>query len=79
MKEFLKEIFTDAKGRIEVKIVLGVPIIIIAVVYGIFSAVVLKAPDWTGFGALSGLGIGLIGGTAVTDAIIDNQRTVDEK
>jgi hypothetical protein len=66
---FIIDIFTDAKGRPEIKIILGVPIIIIAVGYGI------KTHDWTGFSALMGFGVGLIGGTAITDALIDRAPT----
>jgi hypothetical protein len=61
----IKEIFTDAAGRIEIKMILGVPMFIAAVVYGII------ARDWVGFGALMGSALGLMGITAVGDAAID--------
>ena len=65
MKDFFKQIFTDAAGRIEVKMILGVPMFIGAVVYGIL------ARDWVGFTALMGTALGLMGLTAAGDAIID--------
>jgi len=74
MIKFLIEVFTDANGRPEIKMILGVPIIIIAVFYGIFSSVIMNSPDWTGFGALSGLGLALIGTTAVADSLIDRNN-----
>ena len=61
----IKEIFTDAAGRIEIKMILGVPMFVAAVVYGII------ARDWVGFGALMGSALGLMGITAVGDAAID--------
>ena len=68
IKKFLKEINTDALGRIEIKNVLGVPIIIVSVVYGIASK------DWVGFTALFTGGVSLLFGTAVTDAKIDKAQ-----
>ena len=61
----IKEIFTDAAGRIEIKMILGVPMFVAAVVYGII------AKDWVGFGALMGSALGLMGITAAGDAAID--------
>jgi len=61
----IKEIFTDAAGRIEIKMILGVPMFVAAVVYGII------ARDWVGFGALMGSALGLMGITAAGDAAID--------
>ena len=63
----IKEIFTDAAGRIEIKMILGVPMFVAAVVYGII------ARDWVGFGALMGSALGLMGITAVGDAAIDKK------
>ena len=63
----IKEIFTDAAGRIEIKMILGVPMFIAAVVYGII------ARDWVGFGALMGSALGLMGITAAGDAAIDKK------
>lgn len=61
----LAHCFTDAKMRPEIKLVLGVPILITAVVYGIVSK------DWIGFAALAGTAGTLLGITAVTDAALD--------
>jgi hypothetical protein len=63
----IKEIFTDAAGRIEIKMILGVPMFVAAVVYGII------AKDWVGFGALMGSALGLMGITAAGDAAIDKK------
>jgi hypothetical protein len=63
----IKEIFTDAAGRIEIKMILGVPMFVSAVVYGII------AKDWVGFGALMGSALGLMGITAAGDAAIDKK------
>lgn len=65
MKEFFKQIFTDAKGRPEIKMIFGIPLFIGAVVYGILVR------DWVGFGALMGTALGLMGLTAAGDAVID--------
>lgn len=65
MRDFLRGLFTDAKGRPEIKVVLGVPIILAAVVYGLASR------DWGGFATVSAFGVGLLGGAAVADAAID--------
>ena len=61
----LSHCFTDAKMRPEVKLVLGVPMMVAAVVYGIASR------DWIGFGALSGVALFLFGLTTAADAKID--------
>lgn len=62
---FLTQIFTDAAGRPEIKMILGVLIIVVAVVD-------LLARDSLGrFGALSGLGLTLVGVTAAADAAYD--------
>lgn len=59
------EIFTDANKRPEIKNILGVPIIVAAVIYGIISR------DWVGFTALSGFGVGLLFGSTIADAKLD--------
>jgi hypothetical protein len=65
---FFRESFTDARGRPEIKMILGVPILIAAVVYG------FKTGDWkSGFLALSGLGVTLVGGTAIADGFNDSR------
>ena len=61
----LAHLVTDAKMRPEVKLVLGIPIMVAAVIYGIASR------DWVGFGALSGVALVLLGITAAADAQID--------
>lgn len=68
MKEFFKQIFTDALGRPEIKMILGVPMFIGAIAYGIV------ARDWIGFGALIGTALGLMGLTTLGDAVIDKTR-----
>ena len=61
----LSHLVTDAKMRPEIKLVLGIPILVAAVIYGIASR------DWVGFGALSGVALVLLGITAAADAQID--------
>ena len=69
VKEFFRQIFTDAKNRPEIKMILGVPIIIIAVVFLLIGKLDLER-----FGALSGLGALLIGATTVADGFIDRDN-----
>ena len=66
--KIISEIFTDASGRPEIKNILGVPIVVIAVIYGI------KSRDWVGFAALSGFGVGLIFGSTIADSKIDASK-----
>ena len=61
----LSHLVTDAKMRPEIKLILGIPILMAAVVYGMVSR------DWIGFGALSGVALLLFGITAAADAQID--------
>ena len=61
----LSHLVTDAKMRPEIKLILGIPILVAAVVYGMVSR------DWIGFGALSGVALLLFGITAAADAKID--------
>lgn len=68
MKEFFKQIFTDAAGRPEIKMVIGVPAAIVAIVYGVV------AKDWVGFGAIMGTALTLMGLTTAGDAVIDRTR-----
>jgi len=71
MQNLLKHIFTDALGRPEIKTILGVPIAIGAVIYGMISK------DWAGFDKLAIFAGGLLGVTAVTDALIDYKKPID--
>ena len=61
----LSHLVTDAKMRPEIKLILGIPILMASVVYGMVSR------DWIGFGALSGVALLLFGITAAADAKID--------
>lgn len=63
----MKEIFTDAKGRPEIKMIIGIPLLVAAVAYGMLSK------DWLGFGALSGTALALAGLTTAGDAAIDGK------
>ena len=67
MKWFFKGVFTDAKDRPEIKMILGVPILVIAVVFLICGKI-----DLSQFGALAGLGGSLIGVTTIADGFIDH-------
>lgn len=64
----LKEIFTDAAGRPEVKMIIGIPLSVAAVIYGIISK------DWTGFGAMAGFAASLFVATTAGDAAIDKTK-----
>ena len=66
MRSLLKQCFTDALGRPEPKMMLGVLVLIVAVVYGIWKR------DWEGFKCLAGTGLILVGATTVADAKIDH-------
>lgn len=64
---FVGHFFTDAKLRPEVKMVIAVPLLIVAVIYG------MATKDWVGFGAMSGVSLVLMGITAAGDAAIDRK------
>ena len=64
---FLKECFTDAKGRPEIKMILGVPLIIFSVYY------LIRYKDLNGAIYIGGLGTTLVGGTAITDSLLDKK------
>ena len=68
MKAFFKEIFTDAAGRVEVKMIFGVPLFIGSVVY------VVIARDIAVFGALMGTALSLMGLSTFGDAAIDRLK-----
>ena len=72
MRKFFAEIFTDTKGRPEIKMILGVLFVLIGLGYGIYAALHGKA-DWTGFTAITGFGVTLIGATAIADAANDSK------
>ena len=65
IKASFAQVFTDAAGRPEVKVVLGVPILLAAAIY------LLAGGDLARFGALSGVGLSLLGVTAAADASYD--------
>ena len=64
---YLLGLITDAKGRPEPKMILGIPILVAAVVD------LLIRRELAVFGALSGLGVALVSGAAIADASIDAQ------
>jgi len=77
-KDWIKEIFTDSKGRPEIKNILGIPATLIGLVIGSIAGIksLIVADfnyDWAGWGIFMGVAIGLIVTTAVTDGIIDSQ------
>jgi hypothetical protein len=67
MLNFLKGGLTDAKGRLEIKVVLGMILIIFAPVY----LIIWKDLDGAKF--MGALGALLLGVTAVADGFIDNK------
>ena len=68
MKAFFKEIFTDAAGRVEIKMILGVPLFVGSIVY------VVIARDIAVFGALMGTALSLMGLSTLGDAAIDKLK-----
>lgn len=65
MKKFIIEVFTDAAGRPEMKMILGIPTFIAAIVYGIWTR------EWKGFLVIMGTALSLMGLTTLGDAAID--------
>lgn len=65
MKNFLKEIFTDAAGRWEIKTILGIPTFLMAVVYAVATRT-LQVP-----GFLMGTALVCLGITAAADHGLD--------
>jgi hypothetical protein len=66
--DWLREIFTDALGRPEVKMILGVPTFLAAIVY------VMITRDLAVAGFVSANAISLMGFTALADAGIDRAQ-----
>lgn len=64
---FIRELFTDSLGRPEPKLILGIPLFIVAVVYTIIT----KNLSVGGF--FMGTALSLLGVTAVTDALNDKR------
>jgi hypothetical protein len=71
MKDFFVHIFTDALGRPEIKMVLGIPAIIAGLVTGVLGFCGVFAMAWTGWSIYMGFCLGLVTATAVADAKID--------
>jgi hypothetical protein len=65
--QFLKEIFTDANGRPEIKMVLAVPLFFAAIVY------VIVTSNLAVFGVLMGTALSLFGFATAGDAAIDKK------
>lgn len=70
MKAFLLGCITDAKGRPEPKVILGVLCVIVGIVYYIIS----HPKDIPGGSLLIGTGVTLIIGTTVADSRIDSTQ-----
>ena len=68
MKAFFAHIFTDAAGRPEIKMILGVPLFIASVVE------IFTLRDLAVFGVLMGTSLTLMGITAAGDAAIDKSK-----
>lgn len=66
----MKEIFTDAKGRLEIKNIIGIPAIVAGLVMGLLGLFWIKI-DWTSWSIFMGFASGLIVTTTVADAVID--------
>ena len=65
MKDFFRQLFTDANDRWEIKTIIGVIVCAISVVYGVVKG------DWEGFKALAIFGASFFGLSTATDAVID--------
>lgn len=70
MKEFFKEIFTDAKGRPEIKNVIGVPAVACGIIVGLLGLFIIKV-DYSAWSVFMGFSSGLIVTTTVADAVTD--------
>ncbi len=74
MKAFLKEIFTDAKGRPEIKNILGVTMAVVGIIaiplkfLGVFT---FTLADWITF---MGFAVGLLTISAAADSAIDAKK-----
>jgi hypothetical protein len=64
----ITSIFYDALGRLEPKMIIGVPLAVTAIGYGMI------ARDWIGFGAMFTAALGLMGFTTAGDAAIDRAQ-----
>ena len=67
MKVYFKEIFTDANGRPEIKMLLAVPLFFAAIVY------VIVTSNLAVFGVLMGTALSLFGFATAGDAAIDKK------
>lgn len=65
MKDFLRQIFTDTAGRWEIKIMIGLIVCAVAIIYG------LVTKDWDGFTKLGIFGASFFGLSTATDAVFD--------
>jgi len=65
MKKLITDIATDALGRYEIKVLLGVPTFVAGIVYAMVTR------DLAVAGFVSGNGLVLLGVTALADAKID--------
>jgi hypothetical protein len=71
MKKLIKEVCTDALGRWEPKMLIGIPALIIGLLVGLVGVCKFRELDWLGWGSYISVCVGLIVTTAVTDAKID--------
>lgn len=71
MKEFFKQIFTDAKMRPEIKNIIGIPAVVVGFALGVFrlfGALSFTLADWAVY---MGVAISLLFATAAADAALD--------
>jgi hypothetical protein len=71
MKEFFKQIFTDAKLRPEIKNILGIPPVVVGFVLGVVRLCGLFAFTFADWAIFMGIAISLLFATAAADAAID--------
>ena len=80
VKLWIKEQCTDSFGRPEPKMIIGIPMTILGAISGLLGLVnIIPSFDWSGWSIFMGFSCGLIGVTAVTDAINDSRRNEPPK
>ena len=74
MKTGFFSMFYDAMGRIEPKMVIGLPMLTLAMVLGLVGLCGLFKVDWAGWSIFTGFCLGLVGWSAVGDSITDRAQ-----
>lgn len=72
--DWLSEIFTDALGRPEIKIIIGVPALVAGLIVGLLMLLGKVPSEWAGWSIYMAFASGLLVTTAVADAKIDKEH-----